>query len=83
MKFKGTIIITDPCYVIKKYLEENPYPFPWTSDLIDSPNIDEMIKQYTEWEDEDYEDTTVYENVNGDLIVIQRDENGNIVDAWE
>ena len=38
---------------------------------------------YTEWEDEDYEDTTVYENVNGDLIVIQRDENGNIVDAWE
>ena len=52
MKFKGTIIITDPCYVIKKYLEENPYPFPWTSDLINSPNIDEMIKQYTEWENE-------------------------------
>ena len=52
MKFKGTIIITDPCYVIKKYLEENPYPFPWTSDLINSPNIDELIKQYTEWEDE-------------------------------
>ena len=38
---------------------------------------------YTEWEDEDYEDTIVYENVNGDVIVIQRDENGNIVDAWE
>ena len=38
---------------------------------------------YTEWEDEDYENTTIYENVNGDLIVIQRDENGNIVDAWE
>lgn len=52
MKFKGTIIITDPCYVVKKCLEENPYPFPWTSDLIDSPNIDELIKQYTEWEDE-------------------------------
>ena len=52
MKFKGTIIITDPCYVIKKYLEENPYPFPWTSNLINSPNIDEMIKQYTEWENE-------------------------------
>lgn len=51
MKFKGTIIITDPCYVVKKCLEKNPYPFPWTSDLIDSPNIDEMIKQYTEWED--------------------------------
>ena len=32
---------------------------------------------YTEWNDEDYE------NVNGDVLVIQRDENGNIVDAWE
>lgn len=52
MKFKGTIIITDTYYVIKKCLEENPYPFPWTSDLINSPNIDEMIKQYTEWENE-------------------------------
>lgn len=52
MKFKGTIIITDPCYVVKKCLEENPYPFPWTSDLINSPNIDEMIKQYTEWTNE-------------------------------
>ena len=52
MKFKGTIIITDPCYIIKKCIEKNPYPFPWTSDLINSPNIDEMIKQYTEWEDE-------------------------------
>ena len=38
---------------------------------------------YTEWKDEDYENTTIYENINGDLIVIQRDENGNIVDAWE
>ena len=38
---------------------------------------------YTKWEDEDYENTTIYENVNGDLIVIQRDENDNIVDAWE
>ena len=38
---------------------------------------------YTEWEDEDYENTTVYENVNGDVIVIERDENGNIMDAWE
>ena len=52
MKFKGTIIITDPCYIVKKYTEENPYPFPWTSDLINSPNIDEMIKQYNKWEDE-------------------------------
>ena len=38
---------------------------------------------YAEWEDEDYENATVYENVNGDALVIQRDENGNIVDAWE
>lgn len=52
MKFKGTIIITDPCYIVKKCLEENPYPFPWTLDLIDSSNIDKMIKQYTEWRNE-------------------------------
>lgn len=52
MKFKGTIIITDPCYVVKKCLDENPYPFPWTSDLINSPNIGELIKQYTKWKDE-------------------------------
>ena len=38
---------------------------------------------YTEWEDEDYDNATVYENVNGDVLVIQRDENGKIVDAWE
>ena len=52
MKFKGTIIITDPCYMVKKCLDENPYPFPWTSDLIDAPNIDELIAQYTKWEEE-------------------------------
>lgn len=51
MKFKGTIIITDPCYIVKKYTEENPYPFPWTVTHIKDPNIDEMIKQYTEWQD--------------------------------
>ena len=38
---------------------------------------------YTDWEDEDYDNATVYENVNGDVLVIQRDENGKIVDAWE
>jgi hypothetical protein len=38
---------------------------------------------HTEWEHEDYENTTVYENINGDIIVIERDEDGNIVDAWE
>lgn len=51
MKFKGTIIITDPCYIVKNCTEKNPYPFPWTDINIKKPNIDEMIKQYTEWED--------------------------------
>lgn len=50
MKFKGTIIITDPCYIVKKCTEENPYPFPWTTANINAPNKDEIIKQYTEWE---------------------------------
>lgn len=50
MKFKGTIIITDPCYIIKKCIEKNPYPFPWTTTNIKDPNIGEMVKQYTEWE---------------------------------
>lgn len=50
MYFKGTIIITDPCYIVKKCTEKNPYPFPWTTVNIKAPNIDEMIKQYTEWE---------------------------------
>lgn len=36
MKFKGTIIITDPCYIIKKCLEKNPYPY--------------TFKQYDKWE---------------------------------
>lgn len=48
MYFKGTIIITDPCYIVKKCTEENPYPFPWTTVNIKAPNIDEMIKQYVE-----------------------------------
>ena len=52
MKFKGTIIITDPCYIVKKCTEENPYPLQCAIDLIYSPNITEMIKQYNEWETE-------------------------------
>jgi hypothetical protein len=51
MKFKGTIIITDPCYIIKKCLEENPYPCPWGKEYIDSPHRDELIKQYKKWQD--------------------------------
>lgn len=51
MKFKGTIIITDPCYIVKKCTKKNPYPFPWTMENIKAPNIEEMVKKYREWED--------------------------------
>lgn len=51
MYFKGTIIITDPCYIVKKCTEKNPHPFPWTAINIKNPNIKEMVKQYNEWED--------------------------------
>ena len=55
-----------------------------TEKIIDKYNKwidDDFI--YTEWKDEDYDNATVYENVNGDVLAIQRNENGNIVDAWE
>ena len=51
MYFKGTIVITDPCYIVKKCTEKNPHPFPWTTVNIKNPNIKEMVKQYNEWED--------------------------------
>ena len=51
MYFKGTIIITDPCYIVKKCTEKNPHPFPWTTVNIKNPNIKEMVNQYNEWED--------------------------------
>ena len=51
MYFKGTIIITDPCYIVKKCTEKNPHPFPWTTVNIKNPNVKEMVKQYNEWED--------------------------------
>lgn len=35
------------------------------------------------WESEDYENTTVYEALNGDILCVQRDSNNNIVDVWE
>lgn len=38
---------------------------------------------YNEWESEDDENVTVYEDVEGDIICIERDAKGNIVDAWE
>lgn len=50
MKFKGTIIITDPCYIVKKCTEENPYPCPWDVKYINCPYRDKLIKQYNKWE---------------------------------
>ena len=41
---------------------------------------DDMI--HKTWTHEDYKDVTVYEDVNGDIVCIQRDENDQIVDAW-
>lgn len=38
---------------------------------------------YKKWESEDYDNVTIYEDVEGDIICIERDANGNIVDAWE
>lgn len=37
---------------------------------------------YKSWTHEDYEDVTVYENRSGNIICIQRDNNGKIIDAW-
>ena len=50
MHFKGTIIITDPCYIVKKCTEKNPHQFPWTTVNNKNSNIKEMVKQYNEWE---------------------------------
>ena len=41
---------------------------------------DDMV--HTIWTHEDYDDVTVYEDVNGDIVCIQRNEKGEIVDAW-
>jgi hypothetical protein len=45
----------------------------------------EMVEDdfiYKTWTHEDYEDVTVYEDVNGDIVCVQRDEDGKIIDAW-
>ena len=34
------------------------------------------------WTHEDYDDVTVYEDVNGNIICIERNAKGTIVDAW-
>jgi isocitrate dehydrogenase len=41
---------------------------------------DDMV--HTTWTHEDYDDVTVYEDVNGDIVCVQRNEKGEIVDAW-
>ena len=35
------------------------------------------------WENVDYDNTMNYENINGDVVAVERDENGNIIYAWE
>ena len=37
---------------------------------------------HTTWTHEDYDDVMVYEDVNGDIVCVQRNEKGEIVDAW-
>jgi hypothetical protein len=34
------------------------------------------------WTHEDYENVTVYEDINGDIVCIERNEDGEITDAW-
>lgn len=41
---------------------------------------DDMIK--TTWEHEDYDNVMVYEDVNGDIVCVERDASGEIIDAW-
>ena len=52
-----------------------------------------MMKKYNEWmtthtidsywDSEDYDNTTVYEAVDGDILCVERDIKGAIVDVWE
>lgn len=41
---------------------------------------DDMVRKT--WTHEDYDDVTVYEDVNGDIVCLQKNEKGKIVDAW-
>ena len=47
MKFKGDIIITDPCYIVKDR-EENPHAYP----SIDDPNYRTLLDAYKTWNKE-------------------------------
>lgn len=35
------------------------------------------------WTSEDYNNTTVYEAVDGDILCVERNTKGTIVDVWE
>jgi hypothetical protein len=41
---------------------------------------DDMV--YSTWTHEDYDDTTVYEDINGDIVCVRRNEAGEIIEAW-
>ena len=43
--------------------------------------MDDLI--HTEWIHEDYENVTVYESIDGDIICIERNEHNEITDAWK
>ena len=47
MKFKGDIIITDPCYIVKDR-EKNPHAYP----SIDNPNYRTLLDAYKTWNKE-------------------------------
>ena len=38
---------------------------------------------YKTWDNEDYENVVNVEDVNGDVLCVESDENGNIIDVWE
>ena len=38
---------------------------------------------YKTFEHEDYDDCICYEDIEGDVVVLQKDEDGNIIDAWQ
>lgn len=50
-----TIIITDPCYIIKTTSEKNPYEYPYTPGLEDKlgdEDYRELHRNYCKWEDD-------------------------------
>ena len=47
-----TIIITDPCYIVKDCTEENPNPVPFSKEAVESPNYEKIRKAYYDWEEE-------------------------------